>query len=348
MVRPSPAARLLMLSAAFASLAGVAVVARQAPPAAAPMTDAAAKFLGSLDADQKKAAVFAYDDDHHAKWYFTPQQANKQSTRKGLRLDKLTADQKAAAFTLLKSGLSASGYEQATTIVSLENLLAELEPKGANTRNPDWYFVSLFGEPTSTGKWGWRFEGHHLSVNFTLEKGTVVASTPLLFASNPATVTVGSRKGLRPLPEIEDLAKQLIATLTDDQKSAAKQKKQFPEIKEGQPDAAVGEPVGLPAAKLDEKQAALLKKLIEAYANRLTPEAAAQELARVKDAGADKVHFAYCVEPEKKGSPYTYRVQGPTFVVEFLNVQADSAGNPANHIHSGWRRLPIDFGMAAK
>ena len=348
MVRRSPLARLLLLTTAFAGLAGVAVVAKQAPPATSVMTDAATKFLGSLDAEQKKAAVFAYDDEHRAKWYFTPQQTNRESTRKGLRLDKLSDAQKAAAFTLVKSGLSASGYEQATTIVGLESFLAELEPKGANTRNPSWYFVSVFGTPSGTGQWGWRFEGHHLSVNFTLDKGTVVASTPLLFASNPANVLAGSRKGLRPLPETEDLAKQLIATLTDDQKSVARQKSQFPEIKEGQPNAAVGEPVGLALAKLDEKQAALLRKLIEAYANRLTPEAAAQEMTRVKDAGADNVKFAYCVEPDKKGSPYTYRVQGPTFVVEFLNVQGDAAGNPANHIHSGWRRLPMDFGMAGK
>ena len=348
MVRRSPLARFLLLASAFAGLAGVAVVARQAPPATSVMTDAATKFLGTLDAEQKKAAVFAYDDEHRAKWYFTPQQTNRESTRKGLRLDKLTDAQKSAAFTLVKSGLSASGYDQATTIIGLESFLAELEPKGANTRNPSWYFVSVFGTPSGTGQWGWRFEGHHLSVNFTLDKGTVVASTPLLFASNPANVMGGSRKGLRPLPETEDLAKQLIATLSADQKSVAQQKAQFPEIKEGQPNAAVGEPVGLAQAKLDEKQAALLRKLIEAYANRLTPEAAALEMQRVKDAGAENVKFAYCVEPDKKGSPYTYRVQGPTFVVEFLNVQGDAAGNPANHIHSGWRRLPLDFGMAGK
>ena len=348
MIRRSPIARLFLVAVAVAGLAGVAVVARQAPPATSAMTDAATKLLGTLDAEQKKAAVFAFDDEHRAKWYFTPQQTNRESTRKGLRMDKLNDAQKAAALTLVKTGLSASGFEQATTIVSLESLLAELEPKGANTRNPNWYFVSVFGEPSGTGKWGWRFEGHHLSVNFTLDKGTIVASTPLLFASNPANVLAGAKKGLRPLPETEDLAKQLIATLSDDQKSVAKQAKQFPEIKEGQANAAVGDPVGLPMAKLDEKQAALLRKLIEAYANRLTPEAAAQEMQRVKDAGAENVKFAYCVEPDKKGSPYTYRVQGPTFVVEFLNVQGDAAGNPANHIHSGWRRLPMDFGLVGK
>ena len=92
----------------------------------------------------------------------------------------------------------------------------------------------------------------------------------------------------------------------------------------------------------------MLMKVLEAYANRSPADIAKLELQRVKDAGADKVHFAYCVEPDKKGKPYSYRVHGPTFVVEFLNVQGDSAGNPANHIHSGWRRLPMDFALQAK
>jgi Protein of unknown function (DUF3500) len=340
--------RTLLFTITLGLLATVAIIARQAPPANAEMTDAATKFLTVLTPEQKEAAKFSYDDPHRLKWFFTPQQDKKQSTRKGIRLDKLDEAQKTAAYTLLKTGLSASGYQQATTIVSLESLLASLEPNGANTRNPSWYFVSIFGEPSATGAWGWRFEGHHLSVNFTLDKGTIVASTPILFASNPANVMNGDKKGLRPLPETEDLAKELIATLSDEQKTLAQQTKQFPEIKEGQPDAAVGQQVGIPMAKLTPEQTAILQKLIQAYTTRLTPEAAKQELDRAKSAGADKIHFAYCVEPDKKGKPYSYRVHGPTFVVEFLNIQADAANNPANHIHSAWRRLPMDFALPAK
>jgi hypothetical protein len=338
--------RLALVSVAVGAVAGVALVANQATPPAAKMAESANKFLATLTPEQKQKATFPFDDPHRTKWYFTPQQdRQKNPTRKGLRMEELDANQKSAALGMLRTGLSARGYDQATTIMSLESILAELEKKGSMVRNPNWYFVSIFGEPSNTGNWGWRIEGHHLSVNMTLEKGEVVSATPLLFASNPADVKDGPRKGLRALPEAEDLAKSLIESLTEDQRQQARQTKAHPEIREGQPDAAVGEPVGVPASALSADQKATLRKLLEGYANRLDPILAQVELKRVDDAGFDKVHFAYWIGADRKGRPYTYRVHGPTFVVEFLNVQSDSAGNPANHIHSAWRRLPADFGL---
>ncbi|HET6572722.1 MAG TPA: DUF3500 domain-containing protein [Fimbriiglobus sp.] len=337
--------RLSLVVVAISAVAAVALVAHQAPPTGAAMAAAADKFLAALTPEQKAKAAFTYDDPQREKWYFTPQQKQRQPTRKGVRLDELTADQKAAALNLLRAGLSTHGYDQAATIMSLEAILAELETKGSMVRNPQWYFVSIFGKPSNTGAWGWRIEGHHLSVNLTLDKGEIVTATPLVFGANPAEVRSGPRKGLRTLPETEIPAKALIASLTAEQKKVALQPKQQSEIKEGQPTAGVGAPVGLPAAKMTAEQKALLQKLLEGYANRLPADIATAELKRVRDAGPEKVHFSYWVGEDRKGKPYTYRVQGPTFVVEFLNVQADSAGNPANHIHSGWRRLPADFGL---
>jgi hypothetical protein len=338
--------RLALVVVAVSAVAAVALVANQAPPTGAKMADAATKFLATLTPEQKAKAAFAFDDPQREKWFFTPQQnKQRQPTRKGVRLDELTGDQKAAALNLLRAGLSTRGYDQATTIMSLESILAVLEKKGSMVRDPQWYFVSVFGKPSNTGPWGWRIEGHHLSVNLTLDKGEIVTATPLVFGANPAEVRSGPRKGLRTLPETEGPAKALIASLTEEQKKVALQPKQQSEIKEGQPTAGVGAPVGLPAAKMTDEQKALLQKLLEGYANRLPADVAAAELKRVRDAGPEKVHFAYWIGEDKKGKPHTYRVQGPTFVVEFLNVQSDSAGNPANHIHSGWRRLPADFGL---
>ena len=330
-----------------AGFAAVTLVGQAPPPAAARMTDAAKKFLAALDPAQQKKATFAFDDKHRLAWYFTPQQdKEKKFTRKGVRLEEMTAPQKAAAMDLLKSGLSAKGYEQATTIIGLEQLLFNLEgPKGAMTRNQNWYFVSVFGEPSNTGNWGWRFEGHHLSVNYTLGKGEVVSATPMLLASNPADVKSGDKKGLRPLPEIEDHARALIKSLTPEQDKAAKQAKDFAEIKEGQPTAGVGAPVGVTSDKLTADQKDTLFKLLKAYADRMPDDLAANEMKRAKGTPAEKLHFGYSGSAEV-GKPYTYRIQGTEFVVEFLNVQADSARNPANHIHSAWRLLPGDFGVA--
>jgi len=333
-----------------AALAGVALVATQSPPTGAKMATAADKFVGTLSPEQKKQATFSFDDPHRTAWYFTPQQdKQKQSTRKGLRFDGLNDKQKEAVMELLRTGVSDTGYDQATTIMNLETILADLEGKnGAMTRDPKWYFVSIFGEPSNTGSWGWRIEGHHFSVSFTLEKGEVLSPAPMMFGANPAEVRDGPKKGLRTLPEAEDTAKKLIASLIDDQKKIAAQAKQLPEIREGFPDAGVGQPLGIPAEKLTDVQKELLMAVVEAYSNRMPKDVAQAEIKRLKEAGVEKIHFAYCIEADKPGKPYTYRVQGPTFVVEFINTQADSAKNPANHIHSSWRRLPMDFGLKAK
>jgi hypothetical protein len=205
--------------------------------------------------------------------------------------------------------------------------------------------VSVFGEPNGTGKWGWRFEGHHLSVNYSLDKGEVVSATPLLFASNPADVKAGEKKGLRALPEIEDHARALIKSLDEKQDSVARQGKEFAEIKEGQPKADVGNPVGIPAADLSGGQRETLQKLLAAYTDRMPEDVAAAEKKRAQATPPGKLFFAYSGSADP-GKPYTYRIYAPEFVVEFLNVQADSARNPANHIHSAWRRLPADFGLS--
>ncbi len=343
--------RLITLGAFAVALFTTVALIGQAEPktSGGKMQVAATKFLASLGPDQKKTATFTFNDPHRTAWFFTPQQQNRKSTRKGARLEEMTAEQKNTALGLLKTGLSARGYETATTILALEGLLAELEgSKGAMVRNPGWYFVSVFGDPAATGKWGWRFEGHHLSVNYTLDKGEVIAFTPLLMASNPAEVKTGDRKGLRALPEIEDQARALIKSFTPEQDAIARQpspeKYELLEIKEGQAKADVGKPVGIPVAKMTAAQKATLGKLLNAYTDRMPDDLAATEQKRAQATADDKMYFAYTgsIEP---GKPYTYRVFAPEFVVEFLNVQADSARNPANHIHSAWRRLPIDFGL---
>lgn len=340
--------RVFLAVVLVAGLAGVAYVAQQTEPAAAKMAAAANKFLDSLSAEQRAKATFDFNDKERLNWHFIPlQDAQKKSTRKGVPLEDMTDDQRQAALGLLKAGTSASGGKQAETIMSLESILRELEAGGAMVRNPAWYFVTIFGKPSPTGKWGWRWEGHHLALNFTMEDGKVASATPAFFGANPATVKDGPRKGLRTLPETEDLAKELFQSLDENQKKVALQEKPFPEIAGKTPTPKVGEPKGLAAAKMTDKQRGILEKLIRTYANRMPADVAETQMKQVQDGGFDKIHFAYSggVEP---GKPHTYRVQGPTFVLEFLNEQADSAKNPANHIHSAWRSLKGDFGLPAE
>jgi hypothetical protein len=337
--------RLLLALVVAAGLVGVAYVSQDTDTACTRMATAADKFLEGLSAEQKAKAAFEFEDKDRTNWHFVPYQDNKKPLRKGLRLEEMTAAQKEAALALVKAGTSAEGYTKATTIMSLESILNELEKNGSNVRNPDWYFFSIYGKPTKTGKWGWRVEGHHLSLNFTLDGGKVISSTPAMFGANPANVMDGDRKGLRILRDTEESAQALFGSLDDDQRKVAFQAKQFKEIEEGKSKPNVGDPVGVPAAKMNEKQRDLLQKLLKAYTDLMPAEVGAERLAKVKDAGIEKVRFAFAREDDKPGKPYTYRVQGPTFVIEFLNVQADSAKNPANHIHSSWRDVNGDFGL---
>ena len=182
------------------------------------MTEAADGLLESLPPELRKKAAFEFDDPHRTAWFFTPQQdKERHSTRKGLRMEDMNEAQKKKVLALLKTGTSTHGYEEATSIMGLENILKDAEKKGAMVRNPEWYFVSIFGKPSKTGKWGWRIEGHHLSVSFTVDRGQIASPTPFFFGANPATVKNGPKAGQRTLPEVEDGVRDLIKALDADQ-----------------------------------------------------------------------------------------------------------------------------------
>jgi len=339
--------RTLLVLALMTTLAGLAYVAGRDEPTGRRMARAAGQFLDGLNNDQKARAVYDFDSKERTNWYFTPNQRDHKALRKGLPLVDMTAAQRRAALELLRTGTSAAGDQAALTIMSLESILHELENNGANVRNPQWYFFTVFGTPADRGKWGWRVEGHHLSLNFTIEDGNVVAATPAFFGANPATVMNGSREGVRTLPKAEDLAGALFRSLDKEQRAVAYQEKNFPEIQEATAGPHVGDPRGLPAARMTERQRQLLTDLLDDYAGRMRADVAAAEMDDVRKAGVDKVHFMYA-GGTRAGKPHSYRIQGPTFVVEFLNVQPDSAGNSANHIHSAWRHISGDFGLTVK
>jgi Protein of unknown function (DUF3500) len=341
--------RMILALVLTVCLASVAFVSQRPEPAAIKMAAAAEKFVNSLTAEQKQKAMYSFDSAERTNWDYVPlQDKDKRPTRKGLRLQDMKEEQQKLALALVAAGTSVTGNKQATTIMGLESLLKLLEaPKGAMVRDPEWYFFTVFGTPGDKGQWGWRVEGHHLSINYTLAGSDVVSATPTFFGANPATIKEGARKGERALPEAEDLARDLFKSLSDEQKAVALQKKAFAEPKSHSVVSGVGNAVGIAAGKLTEKQRDMLMKLVRSYANRLPEDVAEAELKSVQAAGTTNIHFAYTGATED-GKGYTYRVQGPSFVIEFLNVQADSAGNPANHIHSCWRKIDGDFGMGKK
>jgi hypothetical protein len=341
--------RMILALALVVCLASVAYVSQRPEPAALKMAAAAERFLASLTAEQKQKATYPFESDERTNWDYVPlQDKEKRATRKGLRLQDMMPEQRQLALAIVAAGTSPTGNKQATTIMGLESMLKELEAKkAAMVRDPEWYFFTIFGTPGRKGQWGWRVEGHHLSINYTLEGSEVVSATPTFFGANPATIKDGPRKGERALPEAEDLARSLFKSLSEEQKTVALQKKPFSEPKSHAVNSGVGPAVGIAAGKLSDSQRDSLMKLVRSYANRLPDDVAEAELRAIAAAGPNNIQFAYTGATED-GKGYTYRVQGPTFVIEFLNVQADSAGNPANHIHSCWRRIEGDFGMSKK
>jgi hypothetical protein len=297
------------------------------------MAQAAKTFLASLDEAQRAKTTFTFEDDERKNWHFIPKD------RKGLQLREMTPAQKHLAHALLSAGLSQRGYIKATSIMSLEQVLKELENDSGERRNPEKYHFSVFGEPAETGVWGYRVEGHHLSLNFTVVNGKI-AGAPNFMGANPAEVRVGPRKGLRVLHAEEDLARALLASFTPEQKSAAiVSKTAYKDIlTEASRKADVSsQPKGLAAAKMNKQQRQLLQAVIDEYINNLPEQLAKARLTRVQRAG-ENLHFAWA-GVEERGGPHYYRVLGPDFLIEYDNTQ-----NNANHIHSVWREFNGDWG----
>ena len=225
--------------------------------------------------------------------------------------------------------------------MGLELILRELESKAPNmVRDPELYYFSIFGKPGPKETWGWRVEGHHLSFNFTIVEGRDVSGTPSFMGTNPAEVKDGPQKGLRVLAGEEDLGRALIKSLNDEQRKLAIIQTTAPkEIltaadRKVKPLAAAG----IPHGQLTKPQSATLLRIIREYAYRNRPELANVDLASIRKAGLENIYFAWAGGLER-GEGHYYRVQGPTFLLEYDNTQNDN-----NHIHAVWRDFDNDFG----
>ena len=317
-------------------------------PSPAAMAAAATKFLESLTPEQRQQAMFAFDGDERTHWNFIP---TELFPRNGLTIKQMNQSQRRLAHNLLSAGLSQRGYMTATQIMELENVLAALEaaqraagpqpPQGIQlVRDPARYFFSIFGTPSTRNTWGWRVEGHHMSLHFTVVNGTLVAGSPSFFGSNPAEVRSGPKKGTRVLGPEEDAARALLESLDASQREKAIINGVAPNdiVTMNKVKIDPLSPVGIPASALSASQRALLRKLIDVYAGYMTDDIAADRLTRIEKAGWDRVAFAWA-GPLERGQKHYYRVQGPTFLIEYDNTQ-----NDANHIHSVWRDFNGDFG----
>ena len=296
------------------------------------MIDRARHFLVSLDPDQREQATFAFADDERLNWHFIPRD------REGLPYGEFTPPQRRLADRLLGTALSHEGISKALGIMYLEQILYERE--GRDIRDSDRYYFTVFDEPSSSGAWGWRVEGHHLSLNLTLNDGEVVATSPAFMGSNPAIAGEGKHEGLEVLAAEQTVARELLA-LFDGQ---ARDKVIFdaeapPDILTGHDRVAeAGEPLGVATRDMTDEQADKVVELLHIYTGRLRLDLAKDEFEKVEAAGLENIHFAWAGSAEP-GEAHYYRIHGPTFLIEYDNTQ-----NDANHIHTVWRDLEGDFG----
>jgi len=224
--------------------------------------------------------------------------------------------------------------------MALENILRAIEGGQRFKRDPEAHRFSIFGTPDAKGTWGWRVEGHHISLHFTVANGTTIASTPSFAGTNPAEVRDGAEKGKRVLALQEDTGRSLVMALDATQRTTAVFNATAPGeiVTNNTLNINPLSPEGLKVSAMTPAQRALLMQVIDAYAGMMTPDVAADRLAKIKAAGIENVGFAWA-GPLERGQKHYYRVQGPTFLIEFDNTQ-----NDGNHVHSIWRDFKGDFG----
>jgi hypothetical protein len=324
--------RLVLAVGVLAALGG-AVIAQQRSTGS--MTTAAQSFLDSLTPEQRQRATFAFDSPERLRWHFVP-----QFERNGLQVREMTEPQRKLAHALLKTGLSARGYTTYTQIMQLENILKAQENGSGPTRDPEGYRFSVFGTPSAKGTWGWRVEFHHVSLHFDVVNGTAISSTPSFAGANPAEVKDGPQKGQRTLGMLEDTARTLVMSLDEPQrKTAIFTNVALNDIVTGNAlDIKPLSPDGLKVSAMKAAQRDQLMKVLDAYTGLMTEDIAADRMAKVKKAGIENIAFAWAGSLER-GQKHYYRIQGPTFLIEFDNTQ-----NDGNHVHSVWRDFQGDFG----
>ncbi|TWT75566.1 hypothetical protein Pla123a_30760 [Posidoniimonas polymericola] len=300
------------------------------------MRDAAVEFLSTLPDEQRQAATFAFDGPQRTDWQFVPME------RVGLPLRDMTLEQRRAARKLMRSVLSDQGYLKATTIMSLERVLRLIEADREdveNIRNPEKYWFAVYGEPDADRPWGWRVEGHHLSLNLTSDGQLVVSTAPLFLGANPHEVRVGPRLGLRALGGEEDRFRALMGLFSEEQRRQASIASEAPRDVATVPGAPIdlGKPAGLPYSQMTPAQQSGLTEVVTGVLQNLRPELAAQELAEIERAGYSEIYFAWAggLGPDEN---HYFRVHGPTFVFEYDNAQG-------NHSHLVWHSTKNDFGL---
>jgi Protein of unknown function (DUF3500) len=301
------------------------------------LSAAANKVLNSLNENQRAKACFDFDNKERTHWIYVP------SVRLGLPIKELTEAQQKLVQDLLATSLSPVGKNKVLGVMLLEEYLRVKEQgKGQFVRDPGLYYISFFGTPTANGTWGWRWEGHHCSQNFTVVDGKLTGATPSFVGANPGKINdeKSTDNGLE-LLAFEDLrGRELARSLTAEQFKKALIKGETPKdvVTKNTPKLSPTTPQGISLKELSPEQKKILGQIIMEYVGRARPDFAIQEMKEISATSEDLIYFGWSGGLEV-GQGHYYCVQGPSFLFELDNTQ-----NNANHVHTVWRDLKKDFG----
>lgn len=315
----------------------------QATPGLAPAADfldRTRRFMATLDLKQKKAATFPWGGQQWRAWNYYGSTGN---IKPGLRLEQMQPAQKDAAWDLAAAVLSPAGITKARNVMTLQDVLAE-RGNGSGNRSSQRFSFAVFGEPAEKGAWGFRLEGHHLTLSVAVRDNRIVSVTPSSFSANPNRITSGRHSGLVTLQAEEQLARRLYADLPP--KLVTRARISASPLSNILSDAgrerANGKKAGVPASELTSAQRDLMWQLVETYAvSHLAPALAETQRSRIRAGDPASAHFAW-YGPNTAETAFGYRVIGDTFVIELGAV--DPA---AQHLHTIYNDLDNVLGRAA-
>jgi hypothetical protein len=314
---------------------------------------ASAAFIDALTPLQKRSALLSFGDTARVQWNNLPVGLRARS---GISIGDMTEPQRKLLHRMLSVSLSSQGYLKATGVMHLDNLLNMFVDTAYYRKeiNDDlrkvlidlkWthrnYYLAFFGT-ASDKNWGFKIEGHHLSVNYTFS-GDSVSVTPWFIGTDPAEMSITEYAGWRVLGQEEDLGLSLIHMLTPAQQKKATMQTEVPAdiITAAESGKRLVDYWGIKASELTKEQKALLQYIIREYVYNMEYEKATVEYAKILKAGIDNIYFGW-IGPYEENKAHYFIVNGPTFIIEF-----DNAGGPrraGNHIHTIWREKGNEYG----
>jgi hypothetical protein len=304
------------------------------------LSQQAGEFLNTLSSEIKAKATFPFDHSERFNWHFIPRE------RKGANFHDFNEKQRQAALRLLKASMGDPGVDKTEAIFELEKVLRIVEDRPANDtyRDPENYYFSIFGDPSGDKPWGWRLEGHHVSLNFSTANNKIISSTPTFLGSNPAIVPghVDIHTGMQVLEKETNGGFKLLHSLDDDQLELAiyDDKAPYDIITGNDREATLLSPKGISFSRLTSDQQQKLLELLGVYLANYSEEMEHKLWEKVKQDGYESLHFAWAGSTKNAiGEPHYYRIQCPSLLIEYDNVQ-----NNANHVHTVVRDLSNDFG----